>query len=96
MCYQSLINSLWVTPFKMKSSLIIILIVFQIALSEKININQITENELSSLPLSYEQQIALIEYLDSRGYLITIYDLLEIPEFSSTDINNLKPIIVVD
>ena len=74
---------------------ILYLIIFQIAFSSKININSITFKELSGLPVSYEKQIMIRDFLNTRGYITSIYDLLDISEISSTDIQRLKPLIEV-
>tara|TARA_Y100001968_G_scaffold75106_1_gene66484 strand:+ start:4695 stop:7205 length:2511 start_codon:yes stop_codon:yes gene_type:complete len=71
------------------------IICFQIAFSSKINLNNITYNELSSLPITYQQQVAIKNYLDKRGYIDSIYDLLEISEISSKDIKNIKLLIEI-
>ena len=71
------------------------IIFFQIIFASKININDLTEDELFSLPLSINKQILVRDFLDSRGYIITIYDLLDIPEISSKDIQVLKEIIEI-
>ncbi len=81
----------------MKINLLIVnVIVFQFLFSNKININLSTMDDLSNLPITEDQKIALFEQLVSRGYFLTIYDLLEIPEFTPADIHKLKQYIIVE
>ena len=80
----------------MKKITIIILVVSIYAQNEKFNINIANQQQLETLPLSPYQIDAIEEYLFNRGSISTIYDLLVLPEITSTDIQRLKPLITVD
>ena len=80
----------------MKKLTIIILVVSLYAQNEKFNINIANQQQLETLPLSSYQIEAIEEYLFNRGSISTIYDLLVLPEITSTDIQRLKPLITVD
>ena len=48
---------------------------FQIVFSSsKININNFPNEELVDLPITYEQQVAIIDFIDDRGYISSIYE----------------------
>ena len=76
--------------------IILYVILFQVVFSSpKININNITFQELTSLPISYDQQFAIKDFLDNRGYISSIYELLDIPEISSKDLQNLRHVVEI-
>ncbi len=70
---------------------------FQIVFSSsKININNFPNEELVDLPITYEQQVAIIDFIDDRGYISSIYELLDIPEISSKELEILKKIFIIE
>ena len=74
-------------------ALIYLTVFFSIVLSNKIDINN-TKN-LDDLPLVENKIKAIERYISQNNGIKTIYDLLEIEEISSKDIDLLKSLIVV-
>ncbi len=64
--------------------------------AEPFNINTASWDQLESLPLTGEQIQDIDEYIQTRGYLETIYDLLAIESINADDIRQLKPYIIVE
>lgn len=61
-----------------------------------INLNETTKNELNSLyQLNINQINNLMDYLDSNGPLLSIYELQVVDGFDRTTINNLLPFVEV-
>jgi len=56
----------------------------------KIDINNASYNEISSLPLSKEKNESIWFYINSAGRINTIYDLLRVELLSVNDIHKLK------
>lgn len=64
--------------------------------SNPINLNETTKNELNSLyQLNINQINSLMEYLNTNGPLLSIYELQVIDGFDRTTINNLLPFVEV-
>ena len=77
--------------------IILYIFIFIISLrAEKFNINEATDDQLLSLPLSLEKIEAIKMYLYQYGNLYNIYDLMDIEEISSEDIHTLKSYFTVD
>ena len=60
-----------------------------------IDLNRAGTSELSMLPLSYQQVDDIINFIDRRGGINTIYELLDIYSISIEDIRNIKTLVVV-
>ena len=73
--------------------LIYLTLFFSIVLSDKIDINN-SEN-LDDLPLIKNKIKAIERYINQNNGIKTIYDLLDIEEIDSKDIDLLKNLIVV-
>ena len=77
--------------------IILYIFIFIISLrAEKFNINEATDDQFSSLPLTSEKIEAIKIYLYQYGNVYYIYDLMAIKEISSEDIHTLKSHITVD
>ena len=73
---------------------IIIYILFSMVLTNEIFINQ-DLNQIEQLPLSTDQIRSIRSYIEEYGSIESIYDLLNVSEITSKDIEKLKPLIIV-
>ena len=63
--------------------------------SKKININDFKHDQLKEIPISENKINAIINYLQYANNISTIYQLLEIDEINSYDLNILKKYIYI-
>jgi hypothetical protein len=60
------------------------------------DLNQVTENELSSLPFLESRQIrALLSYRAAQGPFYNLYELQAVPELDAVEIQQLLPFITI-
>ena len=71
-------------------------VLYSIVFSQKININYANTNELSTLNISKEKIEHIIKYREKHGYLVSIYELLQIPNISIEDIHSIRDDITVE
>ncbi len=71
------------------------LIVFLILSTGIIDINRASLKELSTLPLTKEKQAAIYNYIQNRGPLHSIYDIMNIKVITPKDFAAIKPLIMV-
>ena len=65
-------------------------------MEEPFDLNQMTENELSSLPFLESHQIrALLRYRAAQGPFYNLYELQAVPELDALDIKQLLPFITI-
>ena len=74
----------------------LILLMLALGFSQKINLNSATWEEMQSLDLTDDQIESIVDYRERSGYIRNIYDLLNIPEITISDIHAIRNAVTVD
>ena len=68
----------------------VIIIFISLIFCQKINLNNATIEELSSIGLTINQSKSIIKYINTIGFIYDIYQLDEIKEINITDIHSIR------
>ena len=68
-------------------------LVFSIALAQKVPVNTASLEDLRTLPLTDSQVSALYEFVFFQGPVYSFYDLMDIPGFSAETLKELRPLV---
>ncbi|HIN02740.1 MAG TPA: hypothetical protein EYM60_05320, partial [Candidatus Marinimicrobia bacterium] len=71
----------------------ILVLVFSIALAQKVPVNTASLEDLRTLPLTDSQVSALYEFVFFQGPVYSFYDLMDIPGFSAETLKELRPLV---
>ncbi len=80
----------------MMRQLLIIIIILSLCFSQKMNLNSATTEELYSLDLTMYKIERIIEYRNQAGNIHDIYELLEIPGITISDIHSIRNLVTVE
>ena len=80
----------------MMRKLLISIIILSLCFSQKINLNSATIEEMHMLDLTIDQIERIIEYRNQAGNIHDIYELLEIPGITISDIHLIRNLVTVE